>query len=163
MPCLAGSRSVAIHAAKKRVELIPLLKHAVETYLEHYGLTLETMPYGAIVGAVDFRDSYQMGARVPGDPKATWDVHELVKRRCPAYIHVAGEHALGDFRIDRWAWEVTAPEILKTPIPYSGSQGVFHLDLPTSTEVWRQLAERAVQPATREITRPILNEGTKTS
>jgi len=160
---LRGER-VAIHAAKKRVVMLDHLARALNVYLGHYGLKLPDLPHGAVVGVVDFKDSYQMGARIPGDPNgATWDVRELVTRRCPAYVDYRGEHALGDFRLNRLAWEVVAPVALRSPIPYSGSQGVFHLDLPTSTEIWNRLGDQAVkpQPITREITRPILNEGNR--
>lgn len=162
---LKGVR-VAIHAAKKRVTLVGPVDEAVRIFLSHYGLTPEDLPHGAVVGAVDFKASYRMGTQIPGRGRTElWTVADLVKQFLPKHYTVAGEAALGDFRPGRWAWQVDSPVQLPRPIPYKGAQGVFHLSQDASADVWQQLAERqGIQSTpTREITRPILIEGTKAS
>ncbi len=158
---LRGHR-IAIHAAKKDVAMDPQFARAVFQMLTDAGMSRDQVAFGAIVGTLELRDAYQMGSHIEGASRSRlWDVKELVDRRCPASVDVATEAALGDFRLDRWAWECVKPHALAKPIPYMGKQGFFDVTGPGVLNLLNA-SDDEPKPITRgEISRPIvtINEG----
>lgn len=159
---LRGQR-IAIHAAKKDVAMDPAFGQAVFQMLTDAGMSRAQVAFGAIVGTVELVAAYQMGSHIEGAPRGRfWDVKELVDRRCPASVDVLTEAALGDFRLDRWAWECVKPRALAHPIPYMGKQGFFDVAGPGVLSLLNASEPVEPKPITRgEISRPIvtINEG----
>lgn len=132
-------QTVAVHAAKKRVDLEEGARISMDWLLRQKGTSLDALPYGSLLGVVELRAAFQIGDRIPETPRAVWDIETLCKARCPAAVEHRIEDLLGDFRLRRWAWEPTNRRVLSTPIPYRGQQGFFPINPATLSEITRQL------------------------
>lgn len=126
---LKGQR-IIIHAAKKQAEFDPAFVRGTAGYLRRNGHDASALPFGAIVGTIELRDAFQIGSRIPGTPRDLWTLEEILLRRGRGTVIMSIEHALGDFRVDRWAWECVKPRALSRPIAYSGKQGFFNVEDP---------------------------------
>lgn len=106
-----------VHAAKhKDAECRALCdRFPLKEELAKLGYTYDTLPFGAIVGAVDLVDCVD-----------AYKVHGFTtdaERERDEYLDLC----FGNFDIGRFAWRAESPIMLKEPIPYKGRQGFFNV------------------------------------
>lgn len=94
-----------VHAARRPIDVSEWSGINLAVLIQVAGLTVDALPYGAIVGRVDLVDVLE-----------TRDVHPSPADRC------AGNWADG-----RYAWRAERPVVLE-PIPYRGRQGLFSVE-----------------------------------
>ena len=99
---------IMIHAGKRgmKADELRLLKHPlVARAMDQRGVTVEQMPYGAIVGAARFTGVVSTNQFCPDDGSL--------------------ERLLGNYQAERFAWELELVKRAEHPIRCNGQQGIF--------------------------------------
>jgi hypothetical protein len=109
--------TLIVHAAKHKDAEIRALceRFPFRDELTKLGYTYDTLPFGAIVGAIDLVDCVE-----------AYTVHGFTtdaERDKAEYLDLA----FGKFDFGRFAWKAEFPMMLKEPIPYKGRQGFFEV------------------------------------
>lgn len=123
---------LAIHAAKSRSNL----PAEFCTRLRHLDLQPETMLRGCIIGVVDLVDI--MATEKARDVLAQQGDRE-------AYFQ---ELAFGDYTTGRRAWVLARPRALVQPIPCTGRQRIWTVDVPDDDAAYVDVAAEKVPRGT---------------
>jgi len=97
---------VALHAAKTKVGMEDIW----EDELNPYGLSYQTMPYGAILGVVRITACHR--------------TEDIRSRRTDSQLY------WGNYGPGRFAFEMGVRHKFDEPIPYRGQQGFFSVEIP---------------------------------
>lgn len=115
-------KTIAIHAAKKRVPTI--LEHA-EDFQRAFGADApgwsQRLPYGALLCTATLAGAYQVA---PLDSSRVRIIYSLPGSADPNRFIAIDPY--GDFSSGRWIWALTDVETLIKPIPVTGRQGFFN-------------------------------------
>jgi activating signal cointegrator 1 len=97
---------------------------ALEPFQSALAAHKEPLPRGCIIGQVELCDC------IPIE-----DAKRYVQASPPEAMGGFSEHelAFGDYTPGRWAWLLTAPQVVSLPMPYKGSLGIFNV----KDELWK--------------------------
>lgn len=105
----------------------PLLIHAGKSRKwlsgDNYGIAIDSMVFGAIIGVCELRDCLAVYA---GPDTLRFDDAAVVRRHpwLTQHRHVEGP----------WCWVLQECRRFETPIPYRGAQGLFNVPMEVVSE-----------------------------
>ena len=122
---------IAIHAAKRKMrdsELTPELRLAASNIFRYQATTLtwHDVPYGAVVATAVITRAFKIVGHAGGIGGRMAHARPVFGGEAPAvYLN-----AYGDFDIGRWVWQLRDIEPVDPPVPATGKQGWWKVELP---------------------------------
>lgn len=93
-------------------------QHPIQNRLLDYGIRLDMLPLGKIVGMVDLVDT-----------QSTEDWLHEKEMDIENFPHWYEQYQYGDYSNGRFAWQFQQPRLFKHPIPAKGTSGLWKYDL----------------------------------
>jgi activating signal cointegrator 1 len=126
--------ALAIHAAKRCVKSELIHISSIWTWRgalndvfkdQPRNALWDVLPFGAIVAVCELSDCR------PTDSFSQAELHTLRTKEggYDTWAHDWTENMMGNFGLGRYGWVLKNVRALKTPIPWRGGQGFFHVDI----------------------------------
>ncbi|MBE4906571.1 2-oxoglutarate dehydrogenase E1 [Bacillus luteolus] len=108
---------IAIHSSQKLDKHACRLTH-VESLLQKYGYTQDTLPLGAVIGVCELENCLRIIEN--NNSSAVLEDGEMIS---------GIEYLLGDYKIGGFVWKVKGKRLLKTPLPAKGQLGLWNCNI----------------------------------